>query len=112
MVSLVRNGFVGLAIVIATTFVTTAPLTDHRPQTTPISVISERFFFDIPTPAGEGVGLAPARRELAAVLAQVAAPKGDRLAQAGAGRYVTVGRRTGTASSELVRFRLIEVASH
>jgi hypothetical protein len=103
---------IGLAVVIATGFVTIDPLTDARPQTTPISAISGRFFFDIPVPAGEAVDLAPARRALAAALAEVAAPKGDRLAQAWPARYGTVGRRTGTASSELVRFRLIEVASH
>ena len=75
-------------------------------------MISERFVLDIPAPAGEAVDLAPARRALAAALAEVAAPKGDRLAHAQPARYVTVGRQTGTASSELVRFRLIEVASH
>jgi len=112
MASAANKGMIGLAVVIATVFVTIEPLTDARPRTTPVSAISERFFFDIPSPAGETVDLAPARRALAAALADVAAPKGDRLAQAQAARYVTVGRQTGTGSSELVRFRLIEVASH
>ena len=107
-----HKAMVGLAVVIATVFVTIEPLTDARPQTTPVSAISERFFFDIPPPAGEGVDLTSARRALAAALADVTAPKGDRLAQAAPARYVTVGRQTGSASSELVRFRLIEVASH
>jgi hypothetical protein len=112
MASVACKGLIGLAVVIASGFVTTDPLTDARPRATPISAISERFFFDLPAPAGEAVDLAPARRELAAVLAEVTAPKGDRLAQARPARYGTVGRRTGASSSELVRFRLIEVASH
>jgi hypothetical protein len=112
MASTAYKGVIGLAVVIATGFVTIEPLTDTRPRTTPVSAISERFVFDIPAPAGEGVDLAPARRALAAALADMAAPKGDRLARAQVARYVTVGRSTGAASSELVRFRLIEVASH
>ena len=112
MASMACKGVIGLAVVIATGFVAIDPLTDARPQATPISPISERFFFDIPPPAGEAVDLAPARRALAAARAEVAAPKGDRLAQAGPARYGTVGLRTGTASSALVRYRLIEVASH
>jgi hypothetical protein len=112
MASAAYKGMIGLAVAIATVFVTIEPLTDARPRTTPVSAISERFFFDIPAPTGEAVDLAPARRALAAALAEVAAPKGDRLAQARPARYVTVGRRTGTASSELVRFQPIEVASH
>jgi hypothetical protein len=81
------KGMIGLAALIAAGFVTIDSLTDARPQPTPASAIADRFVFtaEIPTPVGEGIDLAAARRDAAAALAAVVLPmdavahKGDRL---------------------------------
>jgi hypothetical protein len=116
---------------IGTSLVCGDALTDARPRPMPLSAISERFVFDFPPPAIESVDLSAARREAAAAMAALfgradAVRKGDRfnaasgggaagaplaVAACRAGHYVTVGLRTGEATSALVRYQVADVAS-
>ncbi len=108
--ALVR-GAIGLAILIGLGFVSVDGPTEARPGTR--LAFSERFVFELPAPAGEAVDLTAARRDAAEALARLQAdptPHHDGAPAHGAARYVTVGQRTGEAMSELVRYRIIDVA--
>ena len=98
---------IGLAAVIATGFFSIDPVTEARPRSTPVPAFSDRFVFDIPAPATQAVDLSMARNELAAALAQLRTTQHENGVPA---RYVTIERRTGPAASELVRYRVTDVA--
>jgi hypothetical protein len=105
------RGMIGLAAVIGLGFASVDRLPDARPG--PVPAFSERFVFEIPAPAGEAVDLTAARRDAAAAVARLQAGEGRRRDGAparGSARYVTIGERTGEATSELVRYRLLDVA--
>jgi len=97
------RGVLGAAMMVAASLASGGALTDARPRPAPVS-FSERFVFDIPEPTGTAVELSDARREAAAALARLAAPSRP------AGRYLTMLRPRGEAGSELVRYRVIDVA--
>jgi hypothetical protein len=108
--ALVR-GAIGLAILIGVGFVSVDAPTEARPGTR--LAFSDRFVFAIPAPTSEAVDLTAARRDAAAALARLTAEATARhggVPARGAARYVTVGQRTGEAMSELVRYRIIDVA--
>ena len=114
---------VGLCALIAAGYAGTATLTNARP--TPVSVIADRFVFaaDIPAAVSQAVDLTAAPRDAAAALsavmlaADLSAKKSDRVPMSTEAtpprpaRYLTVSRRTGPSSSEIVRVPVTDVAS-
>jgi hypothetical protein len=109
-----RNATIAAVALVATTFVSVDSLSEARPAT-PATAFSERFVFDLPDPAADAVDLTAARQEVAAAIARLGAAdrvpaRHDREVAPSRSRYLTEARPIGAAGSELVRYRVTDLA--